>query len=390
MKRIGVVTTSRAEFGILEPVLRRLQEADDFHLSLYVSGMHLSPEFGHTVDAVEAAGFDITERVEMLLSSDTPAGTALSMGLGTIGFAQAFARSRPDLLMVLGDRFEMHAAVTAALPFRLPIAHLHGGESTEGLIDEALRHSVTKMSHLHFPATETYAQRIIRMGEAPWRVCVAGAPALDRLAAFTPLPRNELEDSLNFSLEPPVLLVTYHPVTLRHDDTEQQMAEFLGALDDSGTRLVITYPNADPRGRGVLEHLRRFAGSRSDRVCLTASLGSERYFSLMSIADAMVGNSSSGMIEAASFQLPVVNIGERQRGRVHAENVINIPCRRDAIRQAVDQAIAPDFRRQLSGLKNPYGDGHAGERITATLRRIPFDETLLMKHFYDPNQEDAP
>ena len=381
MRTIGVVTVARSDYGIYLPVLRRIQDDPDLGLQLIVAGMHLSPAFGLTVRDIEVDGFAIAERVEMLLSSDTPEGIAKSMGLGTIGFAQAYARSRPDILLVLGDRFEMYAAVIAALPFAIPVAHLHGGESTEGAIDEAMRHAMTKMSHIHFVATECYARRVMQMGEEPWRIVVSGAPSLDNVHRLRLLGRDELATQYGLDVSGPFLLVTYHPVTLEHGQTEMQMREVLAALEAVDTPVIFTYPNADPGSHVIIQMIQAFA-AQYRRAQITVNLGTQPYFSVMQYASAMVGNSSSGIIEAASFKLPVVNIGTRQRGRVRTKNVTDTGYARKEIVAAVETVTSPQFRASLGDLVNPYGDGHAAKRIIDMLKQVQLNDELLQKHFY--------
>jgi UDP-hydrolysing UDP-N-acetyl-D-glucosamine 2-epimerase len=381
MRRIGAVTTARADYGILRPVLQRVTEDSDLNLSVFVTGMHLSPDFGLTARAIEADGFRIDSQIETLLSSDSPEGIAKSMGLGTIGFAQAYTRISPDILLVLGDRFEMHAAVVAALPFTIPVAHIHGGELTEGAIDDAIRHSITKMSHLHFVATETYAQRVIQMGEEPWRVVVSGAPSLDNLRDIRLLGRSELEERYGVDLQGPFFLITYHPVTLEQEQTERQIEALLSALEQTDGTLVFTYPNADVGGRLIIDKVHDFV-ARQQRAYFLVNLGTQGYFSMMRHAAAMVGNSSSGIIEAASFKLPVVNVGNRQKGRVRGRNVIDVGYSREGILSGISKATSPVFRRAISDLVNPYGDGQAAERIVDKLKRVRLDNTLLLKRFH--------
>ena len=380
MRTIGVVTGSRADYGIYAPLLQEIVSAPSLELALLVTGMHLSPEFGSTVAMIEADGFRVSERVEMLLSSDSPEGIAKSMGLGTIGFAQVFDRRRPDLLVVLGDRFEMHAAAVAALPFKIPVAHIHGGEITEGAFDDALRHSITKLSHLHFAATEEYSQRLIHMGEEPWRVTACGALSLDNLRTTKLLSRDELAAKIGLSLEKPPLLVTFHPVTLEYEDTAWHVRELLEALRLSELQIVFTMSNADTSGRGITQMVNEFVKDRPSSR-LVENLGTQAYFSLMAVAAAMVGNSSSGIIEAMSFALPVVNIGTRQAGRVRLENVIYVGYQRDDIMAGLRQALAPDTRARLQGRANLYGDGFAAGRIVAKLKAVPLDSRLLRKRF---------
>ena len=387
MRTVGVVTVARSDYGLLRPVLTRIVGDTDLELRLLVSGMHLSPEFGLTVSEIEGDGFEPSARIEMLVSSDSPEGIAKSMGLGTAGFAQAYAIQQPDILLVLGDRFEMHAAAVAALPFKIPIGHIHGGESTEGLIDEPIRHSLTKMSHLHFVSTEAHGRRVIQMGEAPWRVVVSGAPGLDNLRSFTLLNRGELERTCGLSLSEPPILVTYHPVTLEFEDTEYHMTELLDALDQADRPVVFTYPNADTRGRVIIEKINGFV-EQQEKAHVVVNLGTRAYFSLMSHSLAMVGNSSSGIIEAASFKLPVVNIGNRQRGRIHDKNVIDVGYGREDILTGIRKAASPDFKASLADLVNPYGDGRAAERIVDRIKSVPLDKELILKRFHELGSRD--
>ena len=382
MRTIGVVTTSRADYGIYLPVLRAITADADLRLRLFVSGTHLSPEFGMTVHEIERDGFEIAERIEMLLSSDSPEGIAKSMGIATLGFAQAYARSRPDVLLVMGDRFEMHAAAVAALPFKIPLAHVHGGEVTQGAIDESLRHAITKMSHLHFVATEDYARRVRQLGEEAWRITVSGAPALDNLQSIPLLSRKELAEQRGVCIGDGFLLATYHPVTLEYEGTEEQVAELLAALAASKRPVLFTMPNADTHGRSIRQMILRFVGEHPASQAVE-NLGVQGYFSAMALATAMVGNSSSGIVEAASFKLPVVNVGNRQRGRVMARNVICVECRRDDIVQGIAAATSVECRNGLNDLTNLYGDGHAADKIVGRLKNVEIDDRLTVKRFCD-------
>lgn len=381
-RTIGVVTVGRSDYSIYLPILHKIQEDLDLQLHLIVSGMHLSAEFGLTVEAIEADGFQIGDRVEMLLSSDTPEGIAKSMGLAMIGFAQAYTRSRPDILVVLGDRFEMHAVALAALPFKIPVAHIHGGEITRGAIDDALRHSITKLSHLHFVSTEEAARRVRQMGEEPWRIVISGAPALDNIGSIKLLTREELAEYIGVPLDKPTLLVTFHSVTLEYEQTYWQFGELLAALDTCGMRVVFTMPNADTNGRVITRMIQEFA-KYNPSAKLVANLGTQAYFSLMACAVAMVGNSSSGVLEAPSFKLPVVNIGTRQQGRTKPKNVIDVGYERDGIVNGIRRAISSQFRLSLHDLVNPYGNGHASEVIIKYLKQVVLDDRLLVKNFVD-------
>jgi UDP-hydrolysing UDP-N-acetyl-D-glucosamine 2-epimerase len=384
VRTIGVVTGARSDYGLLVPVLRAISADSMLRLQLFVTGMHLSPDFGLTVREVER-DFEITERVEMLVASDTPEAISKSVGLGVIGFAQTYTRHRPDILLVLGDRFETLAAVAAALPFTIPVAHISGGEATEGAIDDAIRHSITKMSHLHFVAMEEYRRRVIQMGEEPWRVTVSGEPGLDHVTAVPQLSLAKLEAQIGMTLEPAPLLVTFHPATLELGQTEMQTTELLAALDTVGISVVFTAPNADTEGRIIAARIQDFVAHHPNSRYV-ANLGTTAYLSMMHHCAAMVGNSSSGIVEAASFQLPVVDVGSRQRGRIHAANVIHSELKAEAVVRAIRLALSPDFRQALEGLRNPYGDGKAAHRIVQVLKTVPLDRHLLVKTFHTVGQ----
>lgn len=383
MRTIGVVSVGRSDYGIYLPILRRIKNDDDLQLHLFVGGMHLLPEYGMTINAIEADGFQIVKKIEMLGYSDRPQDIAASIGRGVIGFANAFEHYTPDILVVLGDRFEMYSAALAALPFNIPIAHIHGGELTQGAIDDALRHSMTKLSHLHFVSTERYARRVIQLGEEPWRVIVSGAPGLDHLDTVNYQAREFLESRFGIDLSSPTLLVTFHPVTLEYEQVELQIDAVLGALHKSECAIIFTAPNADTGGSVVLNKIRHYVASHSNSQ-LVDNLGTETYFSLMRYITAMVGNSSSGIIEAPSFKLPVVNIGTRQDGRLRADNIIDVECDEDEILRGITRAVDPTFRRKLNGMINPYRQaGNASEIIVQNLKSIPLDRKLCFKSFYD-------
>lgn len=383
MRSIAVVTVSRSDYGIYLPILRAIEGDPLLRLQLIVAAEHLVPELGLTVRQIEADGFAVAERVEMVMASDSAEGAVKSMGVGLIGFAQVFARSRPDLLIVLGDRTEMHTAGLAALPFTIPVAHIHGGEVSYGAIDDALRHSLTKLSHLHFVSTESHAARVIQMGEEPRRVVVSGAPALDRLTAFQPLSRETLVDRYGVSMSPAPLLVTFHPATLEPDHVDAQCEELIAALARVNRPVIFTAPNADPGGHAIRAQLDDYVRHRAD-AWLIENAGNDGYYSLMTYAAAMVGNSSSALIEAPSFRLPAVNIGLRQQGRLRARNVIDVGSDREAILAGIGQALAPGFRASLSDLQNPYGKGHAASVIVDVLKTIPLGDALIRKQFWEP------
>lgn len=385
-RRIGVVTVSRSDYGHLLPVLKGIAAVPDLELMLFVAGMHLAPEFGRTAEAIEADGFPITARVEMLEPGDSPEAVAVSVGKGVAGFAGAYASTRPDLLVVLGDRFEMLAAAVAALPFTLPVAHIHGGEVSEGAMDNQIRHAITKMAHLHFVSSELHARRIARMGEEAWRIHTVGAPGLDRIRGMEFLSREALAKALEIAPAGRWLVVTFHPVTLEYRETASHVEELLAALDKVDGTLVITYPNADTAGGTIIRRIEEFAAHRP-RVRLARNLGDRVYLSLLRHADAMVGNSSSGLIEAPSVGLPVVNIGSRQRGRLRGANVIDVDYRRDAILDGIERALDPSLRGALSGMANPYGDGRAAPRIVEVLRSVALGSSLIQKRFNEFPEE---
>ena len=341
IKTIGVVTTSRADYGIYLPILKKLRNSS-FDLQLYVTGMHLSAEFGRTAEIISNDGFQISETIEILLSSDTPEAISKSMGLGVIGFSQCFSKNRPDILLVLGDRFEMYSAVIAALPYKIPVAHIHGGEITQGAIDDVIRHSITKHSHLHFVSTDEYARRVHQMGEEKWRIMVSGAPSLDNLNQIKLLNKNEVENLFNISLQKSPVMITFHPVTLEYEHTQWQINELLSALTYINKPIVFTSPNADTNSRMIINKINQFV-NKSEHSFFIKNLGTQAYFSLMNIAEMMIGNSSSGIIESASFKLPVLNIGTRQTGRVKGKNVIDADYKRESIVRAINRAIDPVF-----------------------------------------------
>jgi len=381
--RVVAVTVARSDYGIQRPVLDALRAAPDFAVEVIAAATHLSPAFGLTVQQVEADGYAPVARVEMTIAGDTPTAIALSTGIGVQGFASAIAAATPDLLLLVGDRFETLAAGVAAVPLTVPIVHLHGGEVTEGAFDDQIRHALTKMSHVHCVSTGAAARRVAQMGEEAWRICASGAPGLDSLFRVQRLPRAALEARLGLSLDTPPLLVTFHPVTLQPETMAAEIEALITALRRVDLPVVVTAPNADTAYAQIRAAWAAFAAMRPGRVALVESLGTEGYVSMLHEAAAMVGNSSSGLIEAPAIPLPVVNIGLRQAGRDRAANVIDAAPEADAIDVAIRQATSSAFRASLAGLVNPYGDGHAVERIMAHLRGLPDRATLLRKRFVE-------
>jgi UDP-N-acetylglucosamine 2-epimerase (non-hydrolysing) len=380
-RKITVFTGSRAEYGLLYWLMKEIQSSEQLALQLLVSGMHLSPEFGDTWKQIETDGFCIDEKVESLLSSNTPVGVAKSMGLGTIGYADALDRLKPDILVVLGDRFEALAVAQAALVMRIPMAHIHGGEITEGAYDDAIRHAITKMSHLHFVATEPYRRRVIQMGESPATVFNVGAIGLDHVTRSRRMSIHALASNLGFPLRPPYFLVTYHPVTIGDEDPRNTFDNLLEALDRFPEyQIILTFPNADDGGRAIIPRLNEYAQAQPERVLAIPSLGFDRYLSALAEAAAMIGNSSSGIIEAPSFKVPSVNIGARQSGRLSAESVIHCGTHPDEIHIAISRALTAEFAKPTIRFTNPYGQGDAARSIVKVIEstRLP-----LQKHFFD-------
>jgi GDP/UDP-N,N'-diacetylbacillosamine 2-epimerase (hydrolysing) len=381
-RRLCIVTGTRAEYGLLRWLMDGIRRSREFELQVVATGTHLSPEFGLTFRDIEADGFDIDRRVEMLVSSDTAVGLGKSMALGLSGFADAFDELRPDLIVVLGDRFEILSAVSAALVARIPVAHLHGGESSEGAFDESIRHAITKMSHLHFVAAEEYRKRVIQLGEQPDRVFHVGGLGIDNILRLQLLDRPELEQSLGFGLGKRNLLITFHPVTLESGAQERQLAELLAALDGLGeTHLIFTMPNADIGSRALSAMVTEFTASHPNARTYT-SLGQLRYLSCIRHVDGVIGNSSSGLVEAPTLRTGTVNIGNRQKGRLRAASVIDCEPERAAISAAIARLYSPAFRAMLTTVRNPYGEGGAAEKILAALCGQDF-RVLLKKTFYD-------
>lgn len=381
MRRIAVFTGTRAEYGLLYWLMKDIQKHPELKLEVIAGAMHFSPEFGETWRNIVEDGFAVEAKLEMLLSSDTSVGIAKSMGLGTIGAADALERLAPDALVILGDRFEALAVAQAALVMSVPIVHLHGGEVTEGAYDDAIRHAITKMASLHCVAAEPYRQRVIQMGESPDSVLNVGALGLDHLTRSPRMSRGELAADVGISAEKPYLLVTYHPVTLADEPARESFQTLLKALDEwPDYQIIITYPNADNGGRAIIPLLEGYAADQPGRVVAIPSLGFRRYLSAVAGAAAVVGNSSSGLIEVPSFNVPTVNVGARQTGRLVADSVLNCEMQPDAIRACLQQALSDEFKAVCRETRNPYGAGNAAEHIVVALAFEPLGVT---KTFYD-------
>ena len=375
-RRIGVVTSSRADYSHLYWPLRELQRHPSVELGVFALGPHLSPEFGLTVAEIERDGFPIQARIECLLSSDTDTGMAKTIGVAILSLADALTAWRPDLLLLIADRYEMLAPAATALAMRIPVAHIEGGEVSQGAIDDAVRNALTKLAHIHFTSTDTARRRVIAMGEEPWRVHCAGAPSLDHLRCSTLLTRSALQERLGIELASPTLLAAWHPVTLLHDTNAEAEALF-SALSQTPGQLLFVYPNADAGSYALIKRTRELAAARPD-THIFVNLDAVSYWSLLGQASVLIGNSSSGIMEAASFALPVVNVGIRQQGRERARNIIDVPAETNAIRVAIARALSAGFRESLAGMANPYGEGAASATIVRVLTTVSL-EGLLMK-----------
>ena len=376
-RTIAVLTTSRADYGHLYWPLKALAAHPHLDLKLIVTGAHLSAEFGTTVAAIRADGFAIYEEVECLLSSDSDVGMAKTIGIAMLGLADCLGRLRPDLLLLIADRYEMLAPASVALALRIPIAHIEGGDISEGAIDDAVRNALTKMSHLHFTPTQNARRRVIAMGESPWRVHHVGAPSLDHLRHQQLPSREEVSARLEFDLEIPFMVVAYHPVTL-HRDTIDEAGAFFQALDACELPIVFCFPNADAGSRQLIARAEAFCDARA-QAHLFVNLNHLTYWQLLKSAALMIGNSSSGIMESPSLALPCINVGDRQKGRQRAVNIIDTPAEKAAILEAISKAHSVEFRKSLIGMSNPYGNGRAGERIADIIAHTSFDESLLIK-----------
>ncbi|MGF1762547.1 UDP-N-acetylglucosamine 2-epimerase [Aliivibrio kagoshimensis] len=386
-KKVAVFTGTRAEYGLLFWLLKDIQSDSQLQLQLLVSGMHLSPEFGETYQQIENDGFVIDEKIEILLSSDSAVGTAKSMGLGVLGFSDALSRLKPDVLVILGDRFEALAAAQTAMIMRIPIVHLHGGEITEGAYDDAIRHAITKLSYLHGTSTEAYRQRVIQLGEEPNRVKNVGAIGLDHLKRATFMSVDELSESLGFKLTKPYFVVTYHPVTLGDEAPESTFQALLDALDEySEHQVILTYPNADDGGRRIIPMLEEYARNNAQRVLAIPSLGQVRYLSSVAHATAVIGNSSSGIIEVPSFDVPTVNIGTRQKGRLAARSVLNAQPNQHSISEAIEVAVTRGYKQADETIHNPYGQGDTSGQVVEMIKSLNFEPC---KTFYDISFNDV-
>lgn len=386
-RKICVVTGTRAEYGLLSRLMRLIKDSTETELQIIATNMHLSPRFGNTYQEIEAYGFAIDRKVPIIDEEgrDDAVATVKSMAKALDGFAEAYNELKPDLLLVLGDRYEILAAATAALIQRIPIAHLHGGEITEGAYDDAIRHSITKMSHLHFPSTEEYRRRIIQLGEQPDRVFYVGAIGVENIKKLPLFSKAEIEQDIQFTLDENTILVTYHPVTLGNHTAEQDICDFLAALEErSDLRVVFTMPNSDTGGKVITDAINQFVENHPDRARAYKSLGVKRYLSVMRQVAAVVGNSSSGLLEVPSFGIPTLNIGNRQKGRIAGESVWNCATDKSSVLAGLDKVLSPEFRAFAKTVKNPYDKQGTAQAIFDVIKNYPLEQ-LNQKHFYDIN-----
>jgi len=384
MKKICVVTGTRAEYGLLRPLIKRIKEDKELNIQLIVTGMHLSPEFGLTFKEIESDGFRIDEKVEILLSSDTAVGISKTMGLAMISFSEIYERLNPDMVVLLGDRYEVFAAASTAMVSRIPIAHIHGGETTEGAFDEGFRHSITKMSYLHFTSTEEYRKRVIQLGENPNRVFNVGAIGIESIKELKLLSKEEMEHSINFKFNKPTVLVTFHPVTLENNTSKNQFKELLNTLDKANNlRIIFTKANSDTNGRIINQMIDEYVKNNTEKAIAFTSMGQLKYLSAMEYVDLVIGNSSSGIIEAPYFDVPTINIGDRQKGRIQAKTIINCQPIEIDIYNAIEIGLSIKFKQKNKNLINPYGNGDVTRRIIEVIKSNLDKKIDIKKIFYD-------
>lgn len=388
--KICFVTGTRAEYGLLSPLIKQIEADDNLVSQIIATGAHLSPEFGKTYRFIEDDGIKIDEKIEILLSSDSSVGISKTMGLALISLSEAYQRLNPDLIVLLGDRYETFVAAAAASIAKIPIAHLHGGETTEGAFDEAFRHAITKMSHVHFTSTEEYRKRVIQLGEQPESVYTVGAIGIDNIKQQSLMSKSELEYSLNFKFNENLILVTFHPVTLEDETSKKQFKALLDSLDGiNNISIIFTKANADSDGRIINQLIDEYVKNNSEKSTAYSSMGQIRYLSAMQYASLVVGNSSSGIIEAPSFNVPTINIGDRQKGRIQAESVINCESETSSIKEAISTALTSEFRQRIANMKNPYGEGNTSLKILNLLKEYLESERSLKKAFYDLEVPDV-
>ncbi|MBL4938139.1 UDP-N-acetylglucosamine 2-epimerase (hydrolyzing) [Clostridium sp. YIM B02515] len=378
MRKIAVVTGTRAEYGLLKNIIRRIKEDTELELQLIVTGTHLSTEYGYTVEEIRKDSFEISDEIDILMESNNKQAISKAMGIAMLGLSQTFSRLKPDLLLILGDRYEIFAATSVAMAMNIPIAHISGGEITEGAMDEQIRHSITKMAHIHFPGAEAYADNIIRMGEESWRVFNVGDPGIENVKNTKFLSQEELKEDLGIEIDKDTLLVTFHPVTLEIDQLHYQVENLLKALKETDRKLLITFPNSDNGGKYIINELKKFQAT-SHKVHLYENLGVRRYLSVLRLCGAVVGNSSSAIVEAPLLKVPVINIGNRQKGRLMANNIIQSSYSSDEIIRSIRLALSDEFIARTRNVKSLYGEGNTSKDIVDILKKINIDEKLMKK-----------
>lgn len=382
MKKICIITGTRAEYGLFKNLINKIRFSKKLKYQIIVTGMHLSPEFGDTYKDILSDGYKINSEVEMLLSSDTPSSIAKSIGLGVIGFSDAFKNLKPDLILIIGDRYEVFSATIAAMTARIPIAHIHGGEVTQGLIDEPIRHSITKMSHLHFVATKEYQKRVIQLGESPENVFLVGGLGVDVIKSTNLMSKKSIQKELALDLYKKNILITFHPVTLESNTASLHFQEILKSLQKlKDTNLIFTLPNADTEAKEIIKDLNNFSANKKN-VKIFKSLGQLKYWSLIKLVDVVIGNSSSGLLEVPSFKKPTINIGDRQEGRIKAKSVIDCAPISKEISNSIEIAYSNEFRLKLKNLVNPYGSGGASDKIIKVLEKNNLNN-IIKKNFFD-------
>jgi GDP/UDP-N,N'-diacetylbacillosamine 2-epimerase (hydrolysing) len=378
MRKIAAVTGTRAEYGLLYWTMKRIQMDDGLELQLIVTGSHLSSKYGNTIEQIKEDGFKIDEEIEIDINFYKKSSISKSMGLEMIQMAQGFERLKPDMLLVLGDRYEVFAAAVCAMTMNIPIAHISGGEITEGAIDEQIRHAITKMAHIHFPGAECYAENIKKMGEESWRIFNVGDPGIENIKNTKLMTKEEIKEDLDIDIDEETLLITYHPVTLEIEDLPSQISNLLEALSELDKKMIITYPNADYGNDYIIKELNKFS-KENNNVYLFKNLGNRRYLSIMKNCGVVVGNSSSALVEAPYLKVPVVDIGNRQKGRLKAENIIS--CSNDSkdIINAINKSLSSEFKEKVKNVKSLYGEGSTSEEIVKVLKQIDIDDKLLKK-----------
>jgi GDP/UDP-N,N'-diacetylbacillosamine 2-epimerase (hydrolysing) len=378
MRKVAVVTGTRAEYGLLKNIIRKINDDLELELQLIVTGTHLSTEYGYTIEEICKDGFEIKDEIDILLESNNKQGVAKSMGLAMLGIAQSFSRLKPELLLILGDRYEIFASAAVAMAMNIPIAHISGGEITEGAMDDQIRHSITKMAHIHFPGAGIYRKNIIKMGEEEWRVFNVGDPGIENIKNMNFLTKNEIQEDLGVEVDRDTLLVTFHPVTLEIEQLPYQIENLIHALEEVNKKMIITFPNSDNGGKYIINELKKFK-AKNNKVYLYENLGVRRYLSVLRLCGAVIGNSSSAIVEAPALKIPVVNIGNRQKGRLMADNIVQCNYSSVEIVNSINLVLNEEFSQKVKSIKSLYGEGNTSKEIVSIIKEIDIDEKLMKK-----------